>query len=274
MSRNKVINEAIAEAKAVREAALENAKSMIVDAFTPQLKEKVNKQLDEGVVEEGDQPAGYDSGHPSQHGEDMLSKGDGSAVFEDDSTVEGEDVAENEDVAEDVDEDVFEIALGEGEHEDEEEDEEGKEDMDEMPEMSMKEMPESDNVAEQVEAYVKNLEEENMAYKKAVKQLQKEFNEVNLFNAKLIYANKVLRTPGLTKNQKYGVVEQFDNAGTIGEVKLIFNSLTEGVKIGSAANAKPQARKSSANVKPASANGNIVNEEFGRMQELSGLLKD
>ena len=268
MSRNKVINEAIAEAKAVREAALENAKSMIVDAFTPQLKEKVSKQLDEGVTTEGgDQPAGYDSGHPSQDGEDMLSKGDGAAVFEDDSTVEGEDVAENEDVAEDVDEDVFEIALGEEEHEDEEEDDEDVEDTDEM-------MEASGNVAEQVEAYVKGLENENAAYKKAVKQLQKEFNEVNLFNAKLIYANKVLRTPGLTKNQKYGVVEQFDNAGTISEVKLIFNSLTEGVKIGTAANGKPKARKSSANVKPASANGNIVNEEFNRMQELSGLLKD
>jgi len=269
MSRNKVINEAIAEAKAVREAALENAKSMIVDAFTPQLKKSVSKQLDEGVTTEGeDQPAGYDSGHPSQAGEDMLSKGDGDAVYEDDTTVEGEDVAEDQDVVEDVDEDVFEIALGEEEHEDEEEEEEEEEEV-----MESSSTP-SGSVAEQVEAYVKSLEGENKAYKKAVKQLQREFNEVNLFNAKLIYANKVLRTPGLTKDQKYGVVEQFDNAGTISEVKLIFNSLTEGVKIGAAANSKPKARKSSANVKPASANGNIVTEEFNRMQQLSGLLND
>ena len=47
------------------------------------------------------------------------------------------------------------------------------------------------------------------------KQLQNEFTDVNLFNAKLIYANKVPRTPGLTKDQKHGIVERFDDASTI-----------------------------------------------------------
>ena len=261
MSRNNLINEAIAEAKAVREAALENAKSMIVDAFTPQLKNKINDELNEEVATEGDQPSGYDSGgHESQKGEDMLSKGDGSAVYEDDTTVEGDDVAE------DVDEDVYEIALDEGEDEEgEEEEDEGEE---EMP------VEESAEVtAENVQSYIHALQNENAAYAKAIKQLQKEFNEVNLFNSKLIYANKVLRTPGLTKDQKYGIVEQFDNAHTIGEVKIIYTSLTEGVKIGSAVNKKP-AHKSSAPIQKTASGKNHINEDFDRMQELSGLLND
>ena len=83
MSRNNIIKEAIADAKATREAALENAKSMIVDAFTPALKGKISENLENGasgiIAEGGDQPASYDGGHPSQSGEDMLNKGDGSA---------------------------------------------------------------------------------------------------------------------------------------------------------------------------------------------------
>jgi len=257
MSRNKLIKEAIAEAKAVREAALENAKSMIIDAFTPQMKTKINKQLDETINESNDQPTGYDAEGTQKRipgGEDMLTKGDGAAVYEDDDSFESND----------VDEDVYEIAL------EDEEPEEEPEDSEEEEEEEVEEPP----MAENVKAYIRAILGENKAYKKAIKQLQREFNEINLFNAKLIYANKVLRTPGLTKNQKYGIVEQFDKAGTIGEVKLIHKSLTEGVKIGSAANRKPKAHKSSAPVQSVRGNKNIVNEEFSRMQELSGLLKD
>tara|TARA_R110000824_G_scaffold1973_2_gene9635 strand:+ start:2973 stop:3764 length:792 start_codon:yes stop_codon:yes gene_type:complete len=263
MSRKNIIQEAIADAKATREAALENAKSLIVDAFTPGLKGKISENLDEAVIAEGqDQPSGYDSGSPGQNGEDMLNKGDGDAVYEDDDTSEGTD--------EDVNEDVYEIALAEEEYEDEESEEESEEE-----EYSEEEVKESGMYeATQVKTYIRQLQKENNAYKKAVKQLQNEFNDVNLFNAKLIYANKVLRTPGLTKNQKYGIVERFDDAGSINEVKIIFKSLTEGVKIGAAVGQKPRARKSSMVVPSVSNGKSQINEEFTRLQQLSGLLKD
>jgi len=273
MSRNNLIEEAIADAQSVREAALENAKSMIIDAFTPQLKTKVKDQLEKGSLNEGkDQPGGYDGGHPDQSGEDMLNKGEGSAVYEDDETVEESDEVSEGD---DIEEEVYEIALGEegeGDWEEEAPEEEAPEE--ESPE---EEAPEEDTMeyayeSKQVATYINTLREENTAYKKAVKQLQREFNEVNLFNAKLIYANKVLRTPGLTKNQKMGIVEQFDKAGTIPQVKLIFHSLTEGVKIGASVNRK-KTHQSSSTVKSVSGKEQIINEKYQRMQELSGVIE-
>ena len=276
MSRNTIIQEAIADAKATREAALENAKSLIVDAFTPALKGKISENLEEAALAEGqDQPSGYDSGSPGQNGEDMLNKGDGDAVYEDDDTSEGVDEDVNEDV---VDEDVYEIALAE--EDDDEEDEESRAeraDVDKYEYEQGKKAADDESEmyeATKVKAYIHQLQKENNAYKKAVKQLQNEFNDVNLFNAKLIYANKVLRTPGLTKNQKYGIVERFDDAGSINEVKIIYKSLTEGVKIGATVGQKPKARKS-AGVIPSVSNGKSkINEEFERLQQLSGLLKD
>jgi len=270
MSRNTIIQEAIADAKATREAALENAKSLIVDAFTPALKGKISEDLEEAALAEGqDQPSGYDSGSPGQNGEDMLNKGDGDAVYEDDDTSEGTD--------EDVNEDVYEIALAEEEEEEDEESREERADVDKYEYEQGKKAADDESEmyeATKVRAYIKQLHKENNAYKKAVKQLQNEFNDVNLFNAKLIYANKVLRTPGLTKNQKYGIVERFDDAGSINEVKIIYKSLTEGVKIGAAFGQKPKARKS-AGVVPSVSNGKSkINEEFTRLQQLSGLLKD
>ncbi len=279
MSRNNIIKEAIADAKATREAALENAKSMIVDAFTPALKGKISENLENSasktIAEGGDQPASYDGGHPSQSGEDMLNKGDGSAVYEDDDTNESsEDVSE---AGDSVDEDVYEIALAEDDDDDEYEDESREEraDVDKYEYEQGKDAGEDESEmyeAKKVNAYVNKLHTEIKAYRKAIKQLQNEFTDVNLFNAKLIYANKVLRTPGLTKDQKHGIVERFDDAGTINEVKIIFKSLTEGVKIGAAVKKSPARKSVMSSV--SKSNNNSINEEFERLQELSGLLKD
>ena len=280
MSRNNIIKEAIADAKATREAALENAKSMIVDAFTPALKGKISENLENSasktIAEGGDQPASYDGGHPSQSGEDMLNKGDGSAVYEDDDTNESsEDVSE---AGDSVDEDVYEIALAEDDDEDDEYEDESREeraDVDKYEYEQGREAGEDESEmyeAKKVNAYVHKLQTEIKAYRKAIKQLQNEFNDVNLFNAKLIYANKVLRTPGLTKNQKHGIVERFDDAGSINEVKIIFKSLTEGVKIGAAVRKSPAKKSVMSSV--SKGNNNSINEEFERLQELSGLLKD
>jgi hypothetical protein len=280
MSRNNIIKEAIADAKATREAALENAKSMIVDAFTPALKGKISENLENSasktIAEGGDQPASYDGGHPSQSGEDMLNKGDGSAVYEDDDTNESsEDVSE---AGDSVDEDVYEIALAEDDDDDDEYEDESREeraDVDKYEYEQGKDAGEDESEmyeAKKVNAYVNKLHTEIKAYRKAIKQLQNEFTDVNLFNAKLIYANKVLRTPGLTKDQKHGIVERFDDASTINEVKIIFKSLTEGVKIGAAVKKSPARKSVMSSV--SKGNNNSINEEFERLQELSGLLKD
>ena len=49
-----ILKEAIADAKAVRETALQNAKMALEEAFTPQLKSMLSAKLKEDELEEGD----------------------------------------------------------------------------------------------------------------------------------------------------------------------------------------------------------------------------
>ena len=54
--------------------------------------------------------------------------------------------------------------------------------------------------------------------------------EVRLLNAKLLYTNKIFKAKSLTENEKVKVLSSFDKATTIKESKLIFETLSEGLK--------------------------------------------
>jgi spore coat protein CotF len=55
MAKNReMLKEAIAEAKAVKEMAIANAKAALEEAFTPQLKSMLSMKLQEMEMEEGD----------------------------------------------------------------------------------------------------------------------------------------------------------------------------------------------------------------------------
>ena len=53
--------------------------------------------------------------------------------------------------------------------------------------------------------------------------------ETNLFNAKLLFTNKLLQTESLTSRQKAQVIEQLDSAQTIREAKLVYESLAKAL---------------------------------------------
>lgn len=69
-------------------------------------------------------------------------------------------------------------------------------------------------------------EEEIMA---EVETLRAELQETNLLNAKLLYTNKIFRAKNLKEAQKVKVLEAFDKASNVSEVKLIFETLNEGM---------------------------------------------
>ena len=56
--------------------------------------------------------------------------------------------------------------------------------------------------------------------------LHKKLAETNLFNAKLLYTNKLLQNEQLTMRQKAQVIKQLDSAKTIREAKLVYESLS------------------------------------------------
>jgi hypothetical protein len=60
--------------------------------------------------------------------------------------------------------------------------------------------------------------------------LREQLEEVNLFNAKLLYVNKLMQNRDLTPRQQRAIVESLDAAKSVREAKLLYTSLTESLK--------------------------------------------
>ena len=106
-----------------------------------------------------------------------------------------------------------------------------------------------------------------------IKTLKSELNEINLLNAKLLYTNKIFKAKNLNESQKVKVLSSFDKATTVGEVKLVFETLNEGIKVKSNVIKENLGRASKATVTP-NVKKPIVesNEAFLRMQKLAGII--
>ena len=155
-----LLKEAIADAKAVRETALANAKMALEEAFTPHLKSMLSAKLAEDEIEEDDDV--FEGEHEDEEDEDEQPEEGmyGSPRREDDDDEEDPEEGmhdsprrEDDDDEEEVDEsEIVEIdgvkyapIVSEEEHEDEDKDDE--DDMDESEDLDL-------------EAVIKELEEE------------------------------------------------------------------------------------------------------------------
>ncbi len=277
-----LLKEAIADAKAVRETALENAKIALEEAFTPRLQSMLAKKIQSEIEEEGedweDEEEAPEEEAPEEFEEDDE---DPSDEFSDEEP--GEDMGDEEEEmeAEGYDEsDIIEIngvkyAPVVSEEEDEEAEEEAEEDeveeaddldleavlreleedevdeskeeveesteteeVDESKEDEVNEdedidleeviaaLSEEENEEEATNEVVK-LQSELDEHRNVVKYLRTKLNEVNLLNAKLLFTNKLFRSFGLTNDQKMKVVENFDRAHNLREVKLVYSTLAE-----------------------------------------------
>jgi len=119
------------------------------------------------------------------------------------------------------------------------------------------------------EADTKEMEE-------TINELRNELNEVNLLNAKLLYTNKIFKAKNLTESEKIKVLNTFDKAETVKEVKLVFETLTESFRTTSTKNSiKESLGSASKTIAPAAPKQPIieVNDAFARMQRLAGLKK-
>jgi len=61
----------------------------------------------------------------------------------------------------------------------------------------------------------------------AERTLRTKLTETNLFNAKLVYTNKLLQNETLSKKQKAAVIQRLEEANTLREVKLVYESLSK-----------------------------------------------
>ena len=129
---------------------------------------------------------------------------------------------------------------------------------------------------EDKEEMKKDLQE---AYK-TIKSLQNTINEVNLLNAKLLFANKLFRAHNMTNEQKVKVIETLDRTKSVREVKLVYSTLAENFKYSSNKVAKKSitegiASKVTKSTKPAAAKQVIAESvDFSnRFKKLAGIIK-
>jgi hypothetical protein len=337
-----MLAEAIADAKAVKDMAIANAKAALEEAFTPQLKSMLSLKLqemaeDENLSEESVEEM-YDEVEegfgefdtPENTGFGEMGK---KALDEEDIDLE-ELLAEIE-LEEEIDETLNEAEeAGESEEEEagEEEEEEGEPmKLEDMTDEDLKAMIE-DVIADMVEAgeleagheegeeeeseeeidldldnseedvdlaeLLREIEEDTVMETTAtttetttvdttalttelenayttINTLRSELNEINLLNAKLLYTNKIFKAKTLNEEQKVKVLSSFDKATTVKEVKLVYSTLNEGLKVKNTPIRENLGRASKAtntpvvNTKQPIVESNAV---FDRMRKLAGLI--
>ena len=75
----------------------------------------------------------------------------------------------------------------------------------------------------------RKLKSNTKQYKNALQGMKQQLSEMNLFNAKLLYANKLMQNRELSMKQQRHIVESLDEAGTLNEAKLLFESLSKSL---------------------------------------------
>ena len=336
-----LLKDAIADAKAVRETALANAKIALEEAFTPKIQSMLSQKIqseveeqDEEEIEEQEEEEVEEQSDSSEIGaadnvvnvadgdDEEDPQGPGAVTEQDEEEVEEQEEEEVEEQEEDDELDLEAILreLEEDEEVEEQEEEEveeneeedallaaadalapeapldGSDEIEEQEEEEIEEDEEeidleeilrelSEEGEEEVEedtetsqGDVSKLQNELEEHRSVVKYLRSKLNEVNLLNAKLLFTNKLFRSFGLTNEQKLKVVETFDRARNLREVKLVFSTLAESfgpknVDKPAIKESKGTASKAVASTKPKSKKVITEGSEMkDRFQKLANIL--
>jgi len=113
-----------------------------------------------------------------------------------------------------------------------------------------------------------------------IQSLRSTINEVNLLNAKLLFANKLFRAHNLTNEQKVKVIETLDRTKSVREVKLVYSTLAENLRFGSSQKVAKKsitegmASKVVKSTKPAAKQVIAEGADFSaRFKKLAGIIK-
>lgn len=219
----------------------------------------------------------------AQLGDEDSEKEEGMYEAEDEEEVKNENLADGSEAGTDKGEDPKVVVTNEAEEEDKKDDEEKNEviDLEEIlreMEADMKDDKEKVDEAEEDEKE----KELNEAYK-TIKSLQKTINEVNLLNAKLLFANKLFRAHNMTNEQKVKVIETLDRTKSVREVKLVYSTLAENFKYTTTSNkiakkaiSEGIASKAVKSTAPKAAAKQVIAEsaDFSdRFKKLAGIIK-
>jgi len=206
-----------------------------------------------------------------------------SAVASDDSTEMKSEkltqLVEDEEDSEEVAE-IKEILRALREEEEGEAEEAPVEEGEDEEEVDIKEVLRALREEDEEEAPVEEGEDEEAEVAEAklreayavIKFLRSKINEVNLLNSKLLFSNKLFRKHSLSERQKMTVIENFDRASSLREVKLVFATLSESFRTTKVKQLKESfASKPTASTRPSKPILNEGNDMANRLRKLAGL---
>lgn len=268
MKRN-LLQEAIADAKLIKDTALANAKLQLEEAFQPTLQRMISTKIQEEDGEEDlDIDINYDD-TADEGGEDI-----GMASFEEEPPVEEptEEVPTEEEYDPELeelfreldgaDDEMLDEPIEEGDEENWDDPIETVSESDEMEDEMVERVLErllheeeglgdmldmgpnkEDGAAYDETPPSRELNQENRMLKRKVKQLQKElnealraittmktaFNESNLLNTKSMYAISLIKKHDLTEGQRNKIIDSLDVAKNIREAKIIYATLSQSL---------------------------------------------
>ena len=277
---NQLLKQAIADAEAVRQTAIANAKIALEETFTPQIKSMLAKRLRAEAMEatEGAEKAKEE---PFQDADPVGS----SEMPADSSTIGTGDNKQPSTYASDANTEMKSeklVQMVNEEDEEEEEKEMTKEVKDEdefdikeilraLREEDDEEKVEEDETEDETEDEKMKAEKLQEAYA-VIQFLRDKLNEVNLLNSKLLFSNKLFRSHALTESQKITVIENFDRAKSLREVKLVYTTLAESLKTTKVKQIKESfASKPVASTRPSKAILSESSAMADRLKKLAGL---
>lgn len=295
---NDLLKSAIADAKAIKDTAMQNAKATLEESIfykvSPLLE---SKDEEENEVDEKFDPSQFkkkssDSGksksqmqevdNPEDKEEEDMEeayKGEGEDGEEKDDQNES---ASLEEILAELEEELKSSNIGSGDnkvdnYDSDTEDPQGpkyfsrKDVMSALESMFSEAIGDKEGDDEEEEGEKKDMKQMENELKEAyevVNQLKGMLQEVNLLNSKLLYTSKLFRNYALSENQKKDILENFERVVTIREAKLLYSTYAkvhEGVDANKGKKSKSitesfASKPTNSTAPSAATKSNIVNE--------------
>lgn len=302
---NDLLKSAIADAKAIKETAMQNAKATLEESILSKVSPLLeSKHEEEEEVEEGKKemkeafPKKRDDKKPYMEAEETDDdKDDTNEAYEEEE--EGKDKQDEsaslEEILAELEEELKSSNIGSGDnkmdkYDSDTEDPQGpkyfsrNEVLTALESMFSEAIGDKKEDEEDDEEKVSEMKKELEEAYEVVNQLKGMLQEVNLLNSKLLYTSKLFRNYALSENQKKDILENFERVVTIREAKLLYSTYAkvhEGVDANKGKKSKNitesfASKPTNSTAPSAATKSNIVNESNNlraRLQELAGIIK-
>jgi hypothetical protein len=295
---NDLLKSAIADAKAIKDTAMQNAKATLEESIfykvSPLLESNhENGEEEEDVKEKFDFSKLNKKKSPDSDSKDRRMESEETDDDEEDDTNEayGEDDEEEngknesaslEEILAELEEELKSSNIGSGDnkmdnYDSDTEDPQGpkyfsRKDvmgaLESMFSQAIGEGEEEEGDEEEEKKDMKQMQNELKEAYEVVNQLKGMLQEVNLLNSKLLYTSKLFRNYALSENQKKDILENFERVVTIREAKLLYSTYAkvhEGVDANKGKKSKSltesfASKPTNSTAPSAATKSNIVNE--------------